>query len=105
MSESSNDQPQTDATTPALKRAISVDASIMGDNVLDIANFTIAKYEFENADLSPEVREEAINRMKDAMWQRIEQAKRELERRRREGLKEMFALADKTLREVISRKQ
>ena len=43
--------------------------------------------------------------MKDAMWQRIEEAKRELERRRREGLKEMFVLAEKTLREVISRKQ
>ena len=75
MSEGSNDQPQTEATTPPLKRAISVDASIMGDNVLDIANFTIAKHEFKNANLSPEVREEAINRMKDTMWQRIEQAK------------------------------
>lgn len=68
VSESSNDQPQTEAVAPALKPAISVDASIMGDNVLDIANFTIAKYEFENANRSPEVREEAINRMKGTMW-------------------------------------
>ena len=79
MSEGSNDQPQTEAAAPALKTAINLDDSIMGDNILDIANFTIAKYEFNHPELASEVREEAINRMKDVLWQRIEAAKRELE--------------------------
>ena len=104
MSERSDEQQQPEATAPTLKTAINLDDSVMGDNIQDIAGFIIAKYEFENPELSPEVREEALNRIKDALWQRIEQAKRELERRRREGLKEMFMLAEKALHEVIGSK-
>ena len=47
-----------------------------------------------------EVREEAIKQDEGRDVAAIEQAKREIERRRREGLKEVFSLAEKTLREV-----
>ena len=105
MSEGSNDQPQSESSAPALRSAFNLDASIMGDNVLDIANFTIAKYEFNNPELAPEVREEALDRMKDALWQQIEVVKKEIEQRRRERLQEMFGLAERTLNEVIDSKQ
>ena len=51
----------------------SVDFSIVGDNILDIADFTVEKYEFRNdTTLAPEVREEAISRIKSVLWQKVE---------------------------------
>lgn len=104
MSESSSDPQQTEAA-PALRPAFMLDASVLGDNVLDIANFTIAKYEFNNPELSPGVREEIVTKIQDALWQRIEEVKKEIERRRRERLQEMFSIAEKTLHGVLSSKQ
>lgn len=43
-----------------------VDFTIMGDNISDIADFTLEKYEFKNGTtLSDEVREEGITKIKE----------------------------------------
>ena len=77
-----------------------VDLAIVGDNISDIADFTVEKYEFKNdTNLSSETREEGAAKIKDALWQRVE----ELKKRRMQILAEMFTLAEKTLDEVISK--
>ena len=77
-----------------------VDLAIVGDNISDIAEFTLEKYQFKNdATLSPEVREEGVAKVKDALWNRVEQ----LRKRRMQILAEMFTLAEKTLEEVVNK--
>ncbi len=77
-----------------------VDLTIVGDNISDIADFTLEKYEFKNdTSLSSEVREEGATKIKDALWQRVE----ELKKRRMQILAEMFTLAEKALEEVINK--
>lgn len=77
-----------------------VDLAIVGDNISDIAAFTLEKYEFKNdATLSSEVREEGDAKIKDVLWKRVE----ELKKRRMQILAEMFTLAESTLEEVISK--
>ena len=79
----------------------SVDFNVVGDNILDIADFTVEKYEFRtDSTLSPEVREEAVEKIKDALWTRVE----ELRMRRKQILEMMFNLADVTLHEVVEKK-
>lgn len=78
-----------------------VDFDIVGDNIQDIAEFTIEKYEFRHdSDLPDEIREEAIAKINAALWQKIE----ELKLRRREILVSMFNAAEDTLNEVIDEK-
>lgn len=77
-----------------------VDLAIVGDNISDIAAFTLEKYEFKNdTTLSAEVREAGDARIKEVLWKRVE----ELKRRRMQVLAEMFTLAETTLDEVISK--
>ena len=77
-----------------------VDLAIVGDNISDIAAFTVEKYEFKNdTTLSSEVREAGDARIKDVLWKRVE----ELKKRRMQILAEMFTLAETTLDEVISK--
>ncbi len=77
-----------------------VDFAIVGDNISDIAEFTVEKYEFKSdATLSSETREEGIAKIKGALWQRVD----ELKRRRMQLLAEMFTLAETTLEEVINK--
>ena len=77
-----------------------VDLAIVGDNISDIAEFTLEKYEFKNdTTLSDEVREEGVAKVKDELWKRVEQ----LRKRRMQILAEMFTLAEKTLEEVINK--
>ena len=77
-----------------------VDLAIVGDNISDIAAFTLEKYEFKNdTTLSSEVREAGDARIKDVLWKRVE----ELKKRRMQILAEMFTLAETTLDEVISK--
>ena len=74
-----------------------VDFDIVGNNVQEIADFTVEKYEFRNnTTLSAEMREEGVTKIKDALWQRIEM----LKKRREQILKELFNTAEKTLAEV-----
>ena len=78
----------------------SIDFSVVTDNVLDIADFTVEKHEFKTGTtLPPEVREEAIARIKDVLWQRIEAMKL----RRQQLLQGMFNSAQETLDEVIGK--
>ncbi len=75
-----------------------VDFNIVGDNILDIADFAVEKYEFSNETrLSAKVRAEALNRVREALWRRVE----ELKMRRQQILQGMFDLADDTVRKVI----
>ena len=75
-----------------------VDFSIVADNVVEIADFTVEKYEFKSGrTLAPEVRERAISRINDALWQRIEA----LKARRQKHLEEMFSTAQAALDEVV----
>jgi len=77
-----------------------VDFSIVADNVLDIADFTVEKHEFRTGStLPPEVREEAIARIKDELWQRIEA----LKLRRQQLLEGMFRTAEETLEKVVDK--
>lgn len=75
-----------------------IDFDVVGDNLKDIAGFTIEKYEYINeCTLSAEMREEALVRINDALWQRVEQLKRQ----RMLVLKEMFVAASRALDEVV----
>ena len=77
-----------------------VDLAIVGDNISDIAAFTLEKHEFKNdTTLSAELREAGDARIKEVLWQRVE----ELKKRRMQILAEMFTLAETTLDEVISK--
>lgn len=77
-----------------------VDLAIVGDNISDIADFTLEKYEFKNDTTLPsEVREEGLAKVKDELWKRVEQ----LKKRRMQILAEMFTLAEKTLEGVINK--
>ena len=79
----------------------SVDLNVLGDNILDIADFTVEKYEFRTDNtLSPEMRAEAVEQIKDALWKRVE----EMRLRRKQILETMFNLAEVTLNEVVNKK-
>lgn len=79
----------------------SVDFNVVGDNILDIADFTVEKYEFRtDTTLSAEQRSEAVEKIKDALWKKVE----ELRLRRKQILEMMFNLADETLNEVVEKK-
>ena len=78
-----------------------IDFSIVGDNILDIADFTVEKHEFRNdGTLAPEVREEAIERIKDVLWQKVEAIKL----RRQRILEYMFNTAQATLEDVVGKR-
>ena len=79
-----------------------VDYVIVGDNIEDITNFTLEKYEFTNdVVLSSEVREAATSSIKKVLWQEIER----LRVHRKMLLEKMFKDAENTLNEVISGKK
>ncbi len=74
----------------------SVDLSIVGDNILDIANFAIEKHEFRNdTTLSSGDREAAIKQVAEALWEIIE----DLRLRRKQILRKMFDRADEVVKE------
>lgn len=76
----------------------SIDFGVVEDNVQDIAEFTVEKHEFRTGvTLPPEVRERAIARIRDVLWQRVEA----LKLRRQKLLEGMFKTAQETLDEVV----
>ncbi len=77
-----------------------LDLTIVGDNIEDIANFTVEKYEFKNnTNLSSETREAGVARINEVLWERVEG----LKKRRMQILAQMFSLAETTLDEVINK--
>ena len=78
---------------PALRDA--VDFGIVGDNILDIADFAIEKYEFTSGKPLPEeAREEAVERVRDALWEMV----KAFRSRRKEWRKRLFDAADEAVR-------
>lgn len=93
------DAPEKQPGEARLEVKEAVDYAIVGDNIEDIANFTLEKYEFTNdVVLSSEVREAATSRIKKVLWQEIER----LKVHRKMLLEKMFKDAENTLNEVIS---
>lgn len=80
---------------PNLK--IAVDIEVVGENILDIADFAIEKYEFRHdVTLSTETREEAAKRIRSALWDLVE----EFKVRRKEILRRLFETADRVMQET-----
>ena len=78
-----------------------VDFNIIGDNISDIAEFTVEKYEFKNdAALSPEQRDKAMKAITDVLWRQVEQLKQE----HRRVLARMFDAATTALEEAVGGK-
>ena len=79
-----------------------VDMEIVGDNISDIAEFTIEKHEFRNDNtLSSEVREEAVALIEKVLWKRVT----ELSLLRKQYLAGLFSLAEDALSEVVDKRQ
>ncbi len=79
-----------------------IDMQIIGDNISDIAEFTIDKYEFRNDNtLSSDVREKAAARIEEALWEKVN----ELNLLRKQYLAGLFSLADEKLSEVVDRRE
>lgn len=74
-----------------------VDFDIVGENIHDIAEFAIERYEFTNeTTLSAEQREEAIRKIRDELWTLVEKMKA----RRKQWLKALFDTANGCVAEV-----
>ncbi len=79
----------------------SLDLIMIGDNVGQIARFTVEKHEFANSiTLSREERDAAIRKIEEALWKAVEQ----IRGRRRDILASMFRLASETLEESLAPK-
>ena len=78
-----------------------VDMNIVGDNILDIAEFAIEKYEFRTETTlsaeAREAREAASTAIRAALWARIE----ELKLKRTQILAGLFRVADETMQQVV----
>lgn len=82
--------------TISLKRAF--DQNIVGENIIEIAEFAVEKYEFRHDSvLSDEVREVALKEAAQALWKMVD----ELRLRRRQILKRMFDLADAAVQGAV----
>ena len=85
-----------DEKTITIKSAVDLD--IVGDNILDIADFAIEKYEFRNnTTLSDDARAQVVTKTRTALWEIVE----DLKRRRKQILRTMFAKADETVKAVV----
>lgn len=81
----------------ALTLKTAVDLQVVGENILDVADFAIEKYEFENdTTLSDELREEAIDKVREDLWDLV----KEFRARRKKWLTIMFQTADKAVKSV-----
>lgn len=81
---------------PAMRNA--VDFAVVGDNILDIADFAIEKYEFTTGTtLSDEAREEAVEKVRDALWEMV----KAFRNRRKEWRKKLFDSADEVVRNHV----
>jgi len=85
---SMNDEPRRGLIRTA------VDYTIVGDNVDDIANLTIEKYEFKNGHSFPaEERKLVKAKIEDALWQKIEELKK----------RHLQVLAEMTLEQAVKK--
>lgn len=88
-----------DMDTKLTKIRNSADFNVAGDNILDIAEYTVEKYEYRNGTtLAGETRERALAEIMDVLCERVER----LKARRQQALADMFNAAEATLNEVLS---
>lgn len=82
--------------TITIKKA--VDMEVLGDNILDIAEFAVEKHEFQSgAPLSDDVREAALQSARDALWEMVDK----LKLRRKQILQALFEKADAAVEGVV----
>ncbi len=87
-----------DGNEKAIEIRSAIDLNIVGDNILDIADFAIEKYEFRHdTTLSPEVREEVVAKTRAALWAIVE----DIKLRRQRILRTMFTKADETVQATV----
>lgn len=92
------DAPVEGDTTPIpIRSAVNMD--IVGDNIADIAAFTVEKYEFANEDLPPDARADAVTAVKEALWREVEV----WQERRKTIMAGMFRTAAAALDRAIER--
>lgn len=88
----------TDGTERTLSVKNALDFDIVGENILDIADFAVEKYEFRNdTTLSSEARTAAVEGAREALWGMVER----LKLRRKQILQAMFDKADEAVRRVV----
>lgn len=86
------------AAPPELRNPL--DMGIVGENISDVAQYTVEKYEFINAPLAEEVRAEAVNAISTLLWQHV---KRAIDRRRKFRA-ELFESAEAALENVVAQR-
>ncbi len=92
-------QEETETTSTIPLRSV-VNLDIVGENIWDIANFTIEKYEYKNdRTLSLQAREAVIAEITNSLWQYVER----LKTRRKKILEQMFRSAEEALDEVVAK--
>lgn len=88
----------TDGTERTLTIKNALDFEIVGENILDIADFAVEKYEFRNdMTLSSEARAAAVKGAREALWELVEK----LKLRRKQILQTMFDRADEAVRRSV----
>jgi len=88
----------TDGSERTLTIKNALDFEIVGENILDIADFAVEKYEFRNdTTLADEVREAAREGARRALWEMVER----LKLRRKQILQAMFDKADEAVKGAI----
>lgn len=88
----------TDGSRSMITVKKAFDQEIVGENILDIAEFAVEKYEFRNdSALSGEVREAALKEAAQALWKMVE----ELRLRRKQILQRMFDVADAAVQGAV----
>lgn len=92
----------TDSSNRTITLKRSLDTTILGENISDIADFAVEKYEFRNdTTLSSKTREAATEAAQAALWELVEQ----LRLKREQILKAFFEKADQAVNDVASEGQ
>lgn len=89
--------PKQTAPPPELRNPL--DMTVVGENITDVANYTVEKYEFLNAPLAREVRSEALSEISDFLWKKVEIAVE----RQKQIRAHLFQAAEATLEDVVAR--
>ena len=77
----------------------SLDMNILGDNIADITDFAVEKYEFRHGTTLPsETREAAIKETQAILWEMVEK----LKLKRQQILTAFFEKADETVNKVVN---
>lgn len=84
------------AARPELRNPL--DMGIVGENIADIANYTVEKYEFVNAPLADGLRAEAVLEISTLLWKHVERA---IERRKKLRA-ELFQSAEAALQDMVA---